>query len=246
MKPIFLILLIISISACKEQKPAEDLSASVIIDNAIEKAGGKILDTATVSFRFRDRFYRARRDNGLYELERCTDAACKDTLDQLTNSDFKRFINEKQVKLADSLVAGLSGSVNSVHYFSVLPYGLDAEAVQAKKIGVDTINGKTYYEVHVSFAEDGGGEDFEDEYMYWFNTENFEVDYLAYNYHVNEGGTRFRQAINPRIVNGVRFVDYINYEPETTFPPLEDLDSLFQAGKLKELSRIILEDVQVN
>jgi len=246
MKRFSLILLIISIYACKEQRPAKDLSAAVIIDKAIEKAGGSILDTATVSFQFRDKFYRAKRDNGLYELERCTDAACKDTLDQLTNSDFKRYINERQIKLADSLVAGLSGSVNSVHYFSVLPYGLDAEAVQAKKIGVDTIDGKTYYEIHVSFAEEGGGEDFEDEYMYWINTENFEVDYLAYNYHVNEGGTRFRQAINPRVVNGVRFADYINYEPETTFPPLEDLDSLFQAGKLHELSRIILEDVQVN
>ncbi len=248
MKRILVILLIISICSCKENndKKPEDFTASEIVDKAIEYAGGNILDTASISFQFRDKFYRAKRDNGLYELERCTDGACKDTLDQLTNSDFKRYINEQQVKLPDSLVAGLSGSVNSVHYFAVLPYGLDAEAVNAEKIGTATIKGKNYYEIHVSFAEEGGGEDFEDEYLYWINTENFAVDYLAYNYHVNEGGTRFREAINIREVNGVRFADYINYEPEERFPELSELDNLFTEGKLKELSRIELKDVAVN
>ncbi len=246
MKYILLTLLILSFVACKEQKATKDLSSQRIINQAIDVAGSKILDTASLSFKFRDKFYRAKRDNGLYELERCSDAACKDTLDQLTNSDFKRYINGKHVKLADSLIAGLSGGVNSVHYFAVLPYGLDAEAVKAEKTGTATINGNTYYEIHVSFSEEGGGEDFEDEYMYWIHTENFTVDYLAYNYHVNEGGTRFREAINPREIKGVRFADYINYEPKEQFPPLNSLDSLFTAGKLSELSRIILEDVKVN
>ena len=134
MKNVLLILSVITFLGCKEQAP-KNLSASVIIDKAINRAGGAVLDTAAVSFTFRNTYYKASRDSGMFSLERCSDAACKDTLDQLTNSDFKRFIDEKQVKVPDSLIASFSGSVNSVHYFAALPYGLNAEAVQAKKVG---------------------------------------------------------------------------------------------------------------
>jgi hypothetical protein len=38
--------------------------------------------------------------------------------------------------------------------------------------------------------------DFDDEYMYWIK-DTRKVDYLAYSYHVNDGGVRFRAAFNP-------------------------------------------------
>jgi len=224
---------------------AEDLNAESIIAKAIETSGGATIDTSLIAFQFRDKFYRADRNNGRFKLERCTDAACKDTLDQLTNADFKRFVDQQEVTLSDSLVASLSGGVNSVHYFSVLPYGLDAKAVKPKLVGEATIKGKHYYEVQVTFSEEGGGEDFEDTYMYWINKTDFTVDYLAYNYHVNEGGTRFREAYNIREVEGIRFADYNNYEPAEKFPPLQSLDSLYTAESLSLLSKIELKDVTV-
>lgn len=61
------------------------------------------------------------------------------------------------------------------------------------------------------------------------------MDYFAYNYQVNEGGVRFRAAFNTRVVAGVTFQDYINYEaPIKT--PLKDLPGLYEQGKLKEAS----------
>lgn len=234
---------ILSFVGCK--KEIKDLDSDTIISQAIERAGGDIIDTATIKFNFRDKFYRAYRNDGAYRLERCSDGACNDTVDQLTNSDFKRLINKKAITLEDSLISSLAGGVNSVHYFSVLPYGLDADAVQAKNVGESVVNGKTYYKIEVKFDEQGGGEDFEDNYMYWINTEDFTVDYLAYNYHVNEGGTRFREAYNERTVKGIRFVDYNNYKTEEQFPPLESLDSLFENGKLELLSKIELENIEV-
>jgi len=81
--------------------------------------------------------------------------------------------------------------------------------------------------------------------MYWINKTDFTVDYLAYNYHVNEGGTRFREAYNIREVEGIRFADYNNYEPAEKFPPLQSLDSLYTSGSLSLLSKIELEDVTV-
>ncbi|HCV81559.1 MAG TPA: deoxyribose-phosphate aldolase, partial [Zunongwangia profunda] len=127
-----------------------------------------------------------------------------------------------------------------------LPYGLNGDAVNKNLLGKDSIKGKEYYEIKVTFNQDGGGTDYEDEYLYWINTSTFTVDYLAYSYHVNAGGIRFRAAFNPRIVNGLRFVDYKNYAEDDLSTPLENLDALYEAGKLKLFSEIITEDVKVN
>ena len=235
-----LFLLIISCKQEKVENPAEQ-----VVDKAISRSGGKVLDNATIAFDFRKLHFEAKRENGSFQLKRCSDPACNDTLDILSNSGFEREINNQRVNLPDSLVEKYKNAVNSVHYFSVLPYGLDNEAV--RKIILDTVSikGKSYYEVKVSFKEEGGGKDYKDHYMFWINTEEYTVDYMAYNYHVNEGGTRFRVAYNPREIKGVRVVDYKNYEPTEQYPPLESLDSLFINGKLSLLSVIDLKNVKV-
>ncbi|MCB0376061.1 MAG: hypothetical protein KDD04_09105 [Sinomicrobium sp.] len=90
-----------------------------------------------------------------------------------------------------------------------------------------------------------GGEDFEDVYLYWVDKESFTTDYLAYEFHVNGGGLRFREAYNVRTVGGIRFVDYYNFKPKDKNVILDDLDRLFDRGELELLSEIILEDISV-
>ena len=51
---------------------------------------------------------------------------------------------------------------------------------EKEEVGEDEVEGETYYEVKVTFREEGGGTDFEDEFLYWIHKENFTVDYLAY------------------------------------------------------------------
>lgn len=226
--------------SCQEQPTADE-----IINKAIETAGGDVLNKADISFKFRDYYYKAHRDGGKYSLERCTDENCEQVHDILTNDGFKRLEEGAQVNLPDSLKNRYSSSVNSVHYFAALPYGLNSAAVTKTLVGEGEVEGEEYYKIKVTFAEDGGGEDFQDEYMYWINKASYTVDYLAYNYQVNEGGTRFREAYNVRTIDGIRFVDYNNYKPEETFPALESLDSLFVNDKLELLSKIELENVEV-
>lgn len=90
-----------------------------------------------------------------------------------------------------------------------------------------------------------GGKDFDDVFMYWIHKQNFTVDYFAYKYSVEGGGIRFREAYNARIIEGIRFVDYNNYKPESKDVSLEKLDSLFEKGALKLLSTIETEDITV-
>ena len=79
--------------------------------------------------------------------------------------------------------------------------------------------------------------------MYWVDKKDFTVDYLAYKYAVNGGGIRFRKAYNERGIEGIRFVDYKNYKPETLDVSLQDLDTLFENDKLELLS--IIENTEV-
>jgi len=165
--------------------------------------------------------------------------------DILTNDGLQRQINDTTTKLQDSLILPVGNSINSVHYFVHLPYGLNAPAANKKLIGKDSIAGREYYEIKVQFAEEGGGTDHEDEYLYWIDTQNFEVDYLAYNFDVNGGGIRFRKAFNHRIIEGIRFVDYENYKYEELSTPLHKLDSLYEKRELDLLSLIETKDVKV-
>ena len=168
------------------------------------------------------------------------------TVDSLTNIGFTRHLNNQAVNVPDSMAVKYSASVNSVHYFSVLPYGLNDAAVNKQLMNDVLVKNKMYSTVKVTFAQDGGGEDFEDVFMYWVNKETSKIDYLAYSYNEDDGkGIRLREAYNERYVDGVRFVDYKNYKPIDASISLTDLPLLFEKEKQKLLSKIELENIEV-
>ena len=240
----YIILLVCSffLTSCNQEKT---MSAQEIIDTALIKSGTNKLSNATMSFKFRNRAYTATRNNGSFSLERVTKKANELIYDKLTNNGFERFVNSEQITVPDSMATKYSGSVNSVHYFSVLPYGLNDAAVQKKLLPEATINSEKYYKVQISFLQEGGGEDYDDVFVYWFHKETFQLRYLAYSYHVNGGGMRFRKAVNERIINGIRIVDYINYKPTNASTKLENLDKAFENSELLKISEINLEDIQI-
>ena len=107
-----------------------------------------------------------------------------------------------------------------------LPMRLNDGAVMKKLKESQTFGDQSYHVVEVKFKKEGGGVDHEDVYMYWFNKDNFAMDYLAYKFKVNDGGVRFR-AKSPRLINDVRFLDYDNYRPESKDTSLESLLKLY-------------------
>ena len=230
--------------ACKEVE--KSLTAQEIVDKSIAVSGGDFLNKSRISFRFRDAKYVAERNDWRYQLERIKTDSLNTVRDVVNNDGFSRYVNEKPVTVADSMASRYSNSVNSVHYFAYLPYGLNDKAVNKELLGEATIKGKAYHKIKVTFDQEGGGDDFEDVYLYWIDKTTFTMDYLAYEFHVNGGGLRFREAYNIRTVNGIRFVDYHNFKPKTKNTEIYDLDQLFENGELELLSEIILEDVEVS
>lgn len=243
MKSIALIVLVFCFISCVEKE--EPLTANEIVQRAIETQCTGNCDQATIHFTFRNKGYSSTRDGGTYQLERIVSDSLGETRDVISNDGFQRFVNEELQPVADTTAIKFSDAVNSVHYFAQVPFGLEAPAVRKKLVGKTEINGQSYYEVEVTFSEEGGGTDFDDVFMYWIHETTFTVDYLAYKYAVNGGGVRFREAYNERRIEGIRFVDYNNYSPETTATPLQELPAQFENGQLKLLSKIETENVSV-
>ncbi len=242
-RTIYLLVLVITIVGCTQTTP--DLTAQQIVDEAIVKAGGEAYLNSSMNFNFRDLSYENTYSGGKYSIERIREDSTGLTVDVIDNNGYRRLVNGKFVVVHDTMAIKYTNSVNSVHYFARLPYGLNDAAVNKTLVGKDTINDKVYYEIEVHFAQEGGGVDFQDIFMYWFDITDFSMDYLAYSYETEGGGVRFREAFNQRTVKGISFADYINYKPSTIDVHLSELDDLFVKGQLTEVSKIELENIEV-
>jgi hypothetical protein len=244
MKAVYLLALVFVAVSCKEKVQAT-LSAQEIVDRSISVSGGEHYSTHDIFYKFRDYEYASEWIDGKRVLKRIGRTDSTKVVDVKGAKGFERFVNDSLVPLKDSIANLYSNSVNSVHYFAHLPYGLNDGAVNKELLGEVTIRNKEYYKVKVTFDRQGGGKDYEDIYLYWFNKETFKPDYLAYKFYVDGGGIRFRAAYNERFVGGIRFVDYENYGASLEGTTFNDVEQLYERNKLKLLSKIILEDIAV-
>lgn len=243
MKRFLFLTTVLLIFGCKQHKEAT-ADAQQIVDRAIEAAGGDLYQSSEISFTFRERQYRAFRESGKRVFLRNIETDSSRIEDRLSGSFFERKIDGVPQVLADTTKQTLAEAVNSVHYFAYLPKGLNDAAVNKKYLGRVSIGDSDYHEIQVTFDQEGGGADFDDVFVYWFNTKTYLPDFLAYEYHTNGGGKRFRAAFNQRRVGGIRFVDYRNYKYEGPLP-VADLDSLYLRDELELLSLIELKAVEV-
>ena len=227
-------------------KPIDNnLLAHEIIDTSINVSGVDKIANSILTFNFRDKNYFAVRNNGMFELSRVFTKNNDTINDILSNSGFKRIKNSKPLKIQDSMAIKFSESVNSVHYFSILPYGLNDRAVQKKLLGEVKIKGDNYYKIEITFSKENGGVDYDDIFIYWIKKQNFKIGFLAYEYNTNGGGMRFREVRKEHLISGISLVDYNNYKPINSSIKLNNLDRIFQKGELEKISEIKLEDIKI-
>jgi len=248
---IVLFISLIGITGCK-QSPVdtitqpETLTADQIVLKAMEVHGSDDLVNSTMTFSFRTADFMVNRKNGDFLYGRLTTRNSDTITDHYTNKKTTRYLNGIPQQLPDSVLTGITSGVNSVIYFAQLPYSLDGDAVNKKIKGIDTVNGERYYEIEVTFDENGGGEDHDDVFIYWIHQQDFTIDYLAYSYCEEECGFRFRESVNRRNINGVIVQDYNNYRAKVQDPDLTELDDLFQNDGLELLSEIKTENVNIS
>lgn len=233
-------------NSSNQQDELEDEIGSLadsIVHNAIQAHGGKNYENAHFSFDFRGMTYTFKIDGERFEYTRSQFIDDHNVLDVYSDAGLKRYVDDVEQELSEEDAQKYSESINSVIYFTILPYKLNDSAVNKEYLGNTTIKGKVYDVVKVTFDQHGGGTDYQDEYCYWFDIHNHYMDYLAYNFQENGGGARFRAAYNQREVGGIRFQDYVNYKADPEIP-LENLAKLYEQDKLELLSMIANENVK--
>ncbi|MFT4604182.1 MAG: hypothetical protein ACI9W4_000910 [Rhodothermales bacterium] len=227
--------------------PDFPVTALSVVDQAIAWQNGDVLNQAELTFDFRERRFRVYRNQGVFEYERIyVDSTGANLREVLSNDGLFREVEGERVELDSASYRSAETAVNSVVYFALLPLPMNDAAAQKRLLGVSEINGRSYNKVEVTFAPEGGGRDYDDRFIYWIDAETGALKYLAYYYHTDEGGARFREAYNVREIEGVRIADYHNYSAEgITFDTVENFDSLHTAGLTTLVSEIDLENVTV-
>jgi hypothetical protein len=218
-------------------------NARTIIEQSIDAHGGDSYQNKRIEFDFRKFHLALEHRNGQFRYERThVDSSNRHIREVLTNNDFNRYQNGQRQTLDTHKVGKYSRAVNSIAYFVLLPQKLADPAVLADYAGDSQIDGQAYHKIRVRFRAEGGGEDHGDTFFYWFNQQTHTMDYLAY----SEGGPRFRKAINPQTVGGIRFQDYINYKGDLNdTTSVGTYDRRYEAKQLPELSRIEQKNIRV-
>jgi hypothetical protein len=231
-----LITLFYLFSACSDARDPDK-----IIDKSIAYYHMDKLKNATLEFGFRNAKFKAMQKDGQFKYERTFSDSTGNVHDILTNDGFKRILNGKELSLDSLDQAKYSQSLNAVIYFLYLPLKLNDASVVKSYVGEISIKGKTYHKLKISFDQSKGGADHNDIFYYWFDTEDYSMDHFAY----SSGGNRFREVLRTKNTGGVIFQDYINYQMplDDSITSVLNYDSLYNAGKLRELSRIELLDM---
>ena len=165
----------------------------------------------TTATDYMGKHYKILRNKGKVLFERIYKDTAGNIKEGFNNKIVFKEVDGHAIDLTQKKANSIKESVNSVVYFFSLPYLLNDRAIIKKYLGIGTVKGKTYYKIGVTFKQEGGGADFQDRYVYWIHKENYSMDYFAYYFHINGGGSRFRRIHNTRSINGIIFGDQENF-----------------------------------
>ena len=220
------------------------LSPQQIIDKCIAYYGGNQWEKLHLGFTFRNHQYTLYRNSNkfIYTRTSITENPIVDSL--FFTGTFKRYQEGLPLKVSDSMKKVYAASVNSVLYFFQIPKVLNDPAVIKERLEDAEIMGKNYHTLRITFGKEGGGSDFEDEFRYWINTHSFAIDYFAYSYQTDGGGTRFRSVKDRVAKYDMQFQNYLNYQPLSKNTPLDSLPYFFSNGDLLLVSEIVNENIR--
>ena len=249
------LLFLLTLAACApDAGPRGEPDALALVERARARHGVETLDHAEVSFAFRGTPFTAWRDGARFRYARTrTDESGRRVEEVVDNAGTHRFVDGAEVPLDAAEAGRVHTAVNSVVYFALLPHALADPAVRVRALGPDSVGGEAYERLEATFAQEGGGTDWDDRYVYWLREDDAAIDYLAYSYAPtpgdtsrNETGTRFRDVLGARDVGGVRFQDYRNLTADSVGPrDLERYGALYDAGRTWTVSDVVLDSIRV-
>jgi len=225
--------------------PQHDEAAAEVLDAAVRAHGLARDAPLELAFSFRGTPYRLHLDGDDVRYERTVQTDAGPRTDRLRGGSFEARLADAPLTVAPAQAEAWRRSLNSVAYFATLPRPLFDDAVIAKSLGRTTLGGRAWDTVEIRFREEGGGDDHDDVFRYWFDPSTHELGFLAYAFATNRGGVRLRRVIDRHEVAGVVLVDWANHGLDGPGHTIDEAVAAWEAGSLPELSRIELDDVTV-
>lgn len=242
MRWLLILLGLVFLCSCVTEKP----TAESVLQNCLQAHGYQNFLNSQIDFDFRGKHYTLMRNGGDFRYIRRFRDSTGVVTDILDNSGFQRLLSGEAHSLEQQEEKRLKNSLNSVAYFALLPFPLKDPAVNIRLLGETNIANERFFELEVTFREEGGGDDFEDRFVYWIRKKDYILTHFAYRFHVNGGGTRFRKAVYSRIENGVLLSDYRNYRSKTEMADIADYEEAFADSQVKHVSDIKLENLVIS
>lgn len=217
-----------------------------IVNDAVLNSGWNNFKNNDIEFDFRGTHYKILHQNSRFIYEKIyVDTTQGIIREGMTNDSTYKELNGLSILLDEPHEKKIRNSINQIVYFNLLPYKLNDAAVNKSFVGEANLSGKEYFKIKVTFNESGGGKDYKDWFIYWFEKETKSMDYFAYYYHVNGASSRFRTLKKKHVVNGFTFYDWENFTSDEIGENIEDYDKLYSDGKLKKVSDIELKNIEV-
>ena len=238
--------------ACEPPPPTAqgDADALALIERSRARHGSDALDQAEIRFSFRGTPFVLRRDGATFRYARTLEDGSQTVEEVVDNDGVHRFVDGVEVEVSPDEAERIDTAVNSVAYFMLLPAPLTDGAVRARSLGADSVGGASYDRVEVTFAQEGGGFDYQDRYVYWLRDDG-QIGHFAYSYEPNpadtsrnETGTRFRVPISEQRVDGVLFQDWRNLSADS-LDALEDFGDAYDAGLTFDISEVVLDSIRI-
>ncbi len=198
---------------------------------------------AELGFDLDGQSYRVARVDDSYRYTAHDKNAGREVYRELNNLGYFEHLNGKMLELSAEDSSSQAGDIHASVYFALLPFSLDDPQLQAEYLGEDSLDGRAYHRLGIRNEDGFGLQEGLAEFLYWFDTESFRLDYLAHSLAAKEG-TRFRKALNSRRVNGIVFQDYEVFRGPG-IDSLHMIAELYASDRLLSISRKTLSGIFV-
>ncbi len=201
---------------------------------------------ATVQFQLKANTYRIKRNCGQFEFVQISVNSDKDTLvSKLTNTGFKQRVNGAEQKLSSNKERQSKEVLATLVRKAEFPFGLNSITVRKRYLGDEQVGRKWYEKIKIAFIRFYADPVDIQQSILWIDKENKTLTYTAAYRGAHQEKLRFQKLINPREINGIRFVDYELYRPKSDTLTLEDAARAFQQNQLKKMKSINFTAIKV-
>jgi hypothetical protein len=227
-----------TIGRVPDTAPSVDIAAWAI-GKMTARHGGELYFGSDITFEARERRYRAVFDSsGAYRYERRARIAGQEMVDVLDAAGFRREVDGGRISMSPSDREEAAYSLGQVLFFATFPHHLRYPAIATEFLGLDTLEGRSYYRVGVVFLQTTSGYAPEDRYVCWIHDGEYTLDYLAYSFERHGGGARFFKALTRQEAGGLLFSAYQAYLPPEDSRDLAAFGQFYRQNRLQTAARV--------